>query len=49
MQNFDAIQNTTAYISEIIENAKNILEVYEKGLTKITSPRAIFTQDNELD
>ena len=33
----------------IIKDTKKILKVYEKGLAKITSPRTLFTQDDEIN
>ena len=40
-----AIDNTTPDLSDIIKDARNILEVFEKVLANINALRDIFDQD----
>ena len=48
-KHFLAIQNITLDLSEIIKDAKNILEVHDKRLAKLTFPRALFILDENFD
>ena len=47
-ENPPAIENTTPNLSAIIKDVGNILKVFDKGISKLNAPRALFTQDNEL-
>ena len=44
-----AIHDTNLDLLTITEEVKNILEILEKVLAKINSPRTLFTQGNDLD
>ena len=48
-KNPPVIQHTTPDLSSIIEDDGNILEVFDKGIANINSPRMIFTQNNNLN
>ena len=44
-----AIENTTLYLSALIEENRNIHEVFREGLEDLNTLRVIFNQEDELN
>ena len=48
-ENLLATEINTPYLSAIVKDDRNIIDVFDKGLTGFSGTRALFTQDDELD
>ena len=48
-ENLPAIQDTNLNLLTIIEEVRNILEVFDKGIFNLNSPSILFTQDHMLN
>ena len=44
-----ATEINTPYLSAIVKDDRNIIDVFDKGLAGFSGTRALFTQDDELD